>query len=125
MTGQSIHLLGMLTEAIHTPLVQDRYLAISNAKYVFKNAKSLGEEVEFKKDGFMQKEAIKVLENAVSLLEHVKEVGLMTSIEEGTFGDISRKIDEGKGADGTFIKGEDYYNPIVDKMEEILRGDEV
>ncbi len=124
MTGQSIHLLGMLTEAIHTPLVQDRYLAISNAKYVFKNAKSLGEEVEFKKDGFIQKEANRVLENAVSLLEHVKEVGLMASIEEGTFGDISRKRDEGKGADGTFVKGEDYYNPIVDRMEEILRGDE-
>ena len=28
MTGQSIHLLGMLTEAIHTPLMQDRFLSI-------------------------------------------------------------------------------------------------
>jgi beta-lysine 5,6-aminomutase alpha subunit len=125
MTGQSIHLLGMLTEAIHTPLVQDRYLAISNAKYVFKNAKALGEDVEFKKDGFVQEEARKVLENAVSLLDHVKSVGLMASIEEGTFGDISRKIDEGKGADGVFIKGEDYYNPIIEKMEKIVRSGEL
>ncbi len=123
MTGQSIHLLGMLTEAIHTPLVQDRYLAISNAKYVFNNAKALGKDIEFKKDGFIQKEASRVLENAISLLEHVKEVGLMASIEESVFGDISRKMDEGKGADGVFVKDEDYYNPIFDKMETMVRGD--
>lgn len=122
MTGQSIHLLGMLTEAIHTPLVQDRYLAISNAKYVFNNAKALGFDIEFKKDGFIQNEARKVLENAVALLEHVKEIGLMRAIEEGTFGDISRKMDEGKGEDGVFTKGEDYYNPIVERMEDSVRG---
>ena len=34
MTGQGIHLLGMLTEAIHTPFMQDRFLALENAKYV-------------------------------------------------------------------------------------------
>lgn len=123
MTDQSIHLLGMLTEAIHTPLVQDRYLAISDAKYVFKNAKSLGEDIEFKKDGFVQREAVKVLENAVELLEHVKKVGLMAAIEEGTFGDISRGMNEGKGGDGVFVKSEEYYNPIVERMEKILRSD--
>lgn len=122
MTDQSIHLLGMLTEAIHTPLVQDRYLAISNAKYVFNNAKSLGEEIELKKDGFIVHEATTVLENAVELLEHVKKVGLMASVEEGTFGDISRSMNEGKGGDGVFVKGEEYYNPIVEKMETLLRG---
>ncbi len=122
MTGQSIHLLGMLTEAIHTPLVQDRYLAISDAKYVFDNARSLGADITFKKDGFIQKEARQVLTNAVKLLEHVKEIGLMAAIEEGTFADIARKMDEGKGADGVFIKGEDYYNPVVDRMETALKG---
>jgi len=120
MTDQSIHLLGMLTEAIHTPLVQDRYLAISNAKYVFNNAASLGSEIELKKDGFIQREAQKVLENAVSLLEHVKEVGLMTAIEEGTFADISRRMDEGKGADGVFVKSEDYSNPFIEEIERVL-----
>lgn len=120
MTDQSIHLLGMLTEAIHTPLVQDRYLAISNARYVFRNANSLGKEIELKKNGFIQKEAERVLDNALSLLEHVKEVGLMTAIEEGIFGDISRGINEGKGSDGVFVKGEDYCNPIVEKMEQLL-----
>ncbi len=125
MTGQSIQLLGMLTEAIHTPFLQDRYLAISNAKYVFNNAKDIGNEIVFKSDGFIQKRANEVLENAVKLLEHVKAVGLISAIEEGTFGDISRKRDEGKGGDGVFTKGEDYYNPILEAIIEELRGESV
>ena len=28
LTGQKIHLLGMMTEAIHTPFLSDRFLAI-------------------------------------------------------------------------------------------------
>ncbi len=123
MTGQSIQLLGMLTEAIHTPFIQDRYLAVSNAKYVFNNAKDLGAEIRFKEDGFIQSRANEVLRNAVDLLEHVREVGMIPAIEEGTFGDISRKRDEGKGASGVFAKGEDYYNPVVGAMEEELRGE--
>ena len=31
-TGQSIHLLGMLTEALHTPFLHDRWLAIEQAR---------------------------------------------------------------------------------------------
>lgn len=51
---QSVHLLtGMLTEAIHTPLMQDRYLSIENAKYIFNNCRHIGEEVEFKEGGII------------------------------------------------------------------------
>ncbi len=125
MTGQSIQLLGMLTEAIHTPFLQDRYLAIENAKYVFNNAKNIGDEIIFKENGFIQKRANEVLSNAVELLEHVKDVGLISAIEEGTFGDIARKREEGKGADGVFTKGEDYYNPIFEMMEEELEEEEL
>lgn len=42
LTGQSIHLLGMLTEAIHTPYLSDRILSLENAKYVMENARDLG-----------------------------------------------------------------------------------
>ena len=55
-TSQGIQLLGMPTEAIHTPFMSDRYLAIENAQYIFNNMRSIGEEVEFKKDGMIQKE---------------------------------------------------------------------
>ncbi|HBI56263.1 MAG TPA: D-lysine 5,6-aminomutase subunit alpha, partial [Firmicutes bacterium] len=51
LTGQGIHLLGMLTEAIHTPFIQDRYLAIENARYIMNNARHLREELEIVPDG--------------------------------------------------------------------------
>ena len=35
----------MITEAIHTPFMSDRYLAIENAKYIFNNMKNIGDEV--------------------------------------------------------------------------------
>src|SRR5699024_2541042 len=60
MTHQGIQLLGMPTEAIHTPHLHDRYLSIENAKYIFSNAKDLGDEIEFKKDGIVQKRAQEV-----------------------------------------------------------------
>ncbi|MBN2876430.1 MAG: D-lysine 5,6-aminomutase subunit alpha, partial [Bacilli bacterium] len=47
-TNQSIHLLGMMTEAIHTPFMSDRYLAIQNAKMIQKSMKDLHEEINFK-----------------------------------------------------------------------------
>ena len=40
-----------LTEAIHTPFMSDRYLSIENAKYIFNNMKSIGDEMEFKEGG--------------------------------------------------------------------------
>ena len=41
-TSQGIQLLGMPTEAIHTPFMSDRYLSIENAKYIFGNMKNIG-----------------------------------------------------------------------------------
>ena len=57
MTNQGIQLLGMLTEAIHTPHLHDRYLSIENAKYIFNNAKDLGNEISFKEGGIIQTRA--------------------------------------------------------------------
>ena len=41
-SGQSLQLLGMMTEAIHTPHMHDRYLSIENAQYIFNNCNYLG-----------------------------------------------------------------------------------
>jgi beta-lysine 5,6-aminomutase alpha subunit len=120
MTGQSIQLLGILTEAIHTPYLHDRYLALINANYVFNNARHLGREVIFKKDGFVEKRANEVLREAVNLLEHTRDVGLLRAIEEGQFADIPRARDGGKGLDGVFKKSENYVNPIQDELERRL-----
>ena len=61
LTNQKIHLLGMMTEAIHTPFLSDRFLAIQNAQYIFRTMHDLGSEIVFKEGGIMQNRAADVL----------------------------------------------------------------
>ena len=113
-THQSLLLTGMLTEAVHTPLMQDRYLAIENAKYIFNNCRHLGDEVEFKKDGIIQKRAQEVLGKADELLAQVEKEGLFSTIEKGIFGGVKRPFDGGHGLEGVCTKGENYFNPFIE-----------
>ncbi len=115
-TSQGIQLLGMPTEAIHTPFMSDRYLSIENAKYIFSNMKNIGDEVEFKKDGIIQNRAKEVLNNAIALLENIEREGLFTALEKGIFGDVKRPKNGGKGLDGVAAKGANYYNPFIELM---------
>ena len=115
-TSQGIQLLGMPTEAIHTPFMSDRYLSIENAKYIFGNMKNIGDEVEFKKDGIIQNRAKEVLNNAIALLENIEREGLFTALEKGIFGDVKRPKNGGKGLDGVAAKGTNYYNPFIELM---------
>ena len=115
-TNQGIQLLGMPTEAIHTPFMSDRYLSIENAKYIFGNMKSIGEEVEFKKDGIIQMRAKEVLGKTIGLLEQIQKEGLFTALEKGIFAGIKRSREGGKGLNGVFIKSDNYYNPFIDSM---------
>lgn len=116
-TGQGIHLAGILTEAIHTPLMQDRYQAIDSINYVFNNARGLGDEIEFKKDGIVAKRAQEVLDQVEEFLNEVSEKGLTKAINEGRFADIKRADDGGKGLEGVFAKGPSYNNPILQQLE--------
>jgi beta-lysine 5,6-aminomutase alpha subunit len=120
-TKQGIQLLGMLTEAIHTPFMSDRYLSIENARYIFNNMKNIGDEIEFKKDGIIQRRAQQVLDESVQLLEKMVHDGLFVSLSKGTFANIKRPIDGGKGLDGVFEKGDNYFNPFINKMLEAER----
>ncbi|WP_212381832.1 lysine 5,6-aminomutase subunit alpha [Alkaliphilus sp. B6464] len=113
-TNQGIQLLGMLTEAIHTPHMHDRALSIENAKYIFNNCRDLGEEIEFKKDGQIQKRAQEVLKDATALLEQIEGDGLFSTIEEGKFGGVKRSRTGGKGLNGVVRKTEGYFNPFID-----------
>ena len=113
-TNQSLLLTGMLTEAIHTPLMQDRYLSIENARYIFNNCRHIGEEVEFKKDGIIQKRAQEVLGKADALLAEVEKEGLFSTIEKGIFGGVKRPFDGGHGLEGVSTKGENYFNPFIE-----------
>ena len=116
-TNQGIQLLGMPTEAIHTPFMSDRYLSIENAKYIFTNLKNIGDEVEFKEDGVIRKRAQSVLQDAINLLERINKEGLFTALEKGIFGDVKRPRNGGKGLDGVCEKSENYMNPFVTLMK--------
>ncbi|MBI2251429.1 MAG: D-lysine 5,6-aminomutase subunit alpha, partial [Armatimonadetes bacterium] len=120
LTNQSIHLLGMLTEAIHTPFISDRYLAIENARYIMKNAKHLSEEINFLKNGRVQKRAREVLLKALKLLKEIKGLGLMAAIKHKKFAQISRAKDSGKGKEGVILKEKDYFNPVLDLIKKEL-----
>jgi beta-lysine 5,6-aminomutase alpha subunit len=112
-SGQSLQLLGMLTEAIHTPHMQDRYLSIENAQYIFNNCKHIGDEVEFKEGGIIQSRAQEVLGKADALLAEVEKEGLFATIEKGKFGGVKRPFDGGHGLEGVCVKGENYFNPFI------------
>ncbi len=120
-TGQGIELLGMLTEAIHTPYLQDRHLAIENALYVHNTMAGFADEIEFKKGGVIQKRAQQVLGETIEMLEDVKQRGLFTAIETGMFAEIKRPRDGGKGFDGVYEKSAGYYNPVEAYLKKKLK----
>jgi len=121
LTHQRIHLLGMLTEAIHTPFMSDRALSIENAKYIFKNMKDLGDEIVFKEGGIMQRRASEVLKKAFELLTAIEKEGLFKTIEKGIFAQIKRSIDGGKGLNGVIPKSKEYFNPFSEIMSKELQ----
>lgn len=117
ITGQGVQLLGMMTEAIHTPHMVDRALAIDNARYVFKGVRNFADEFILREDGFINKRANRVLDAAIDFLAEVKDIGLMKALEKGAFANIKRSEFEGRGIDGVFLKSDDYINPFMDRMK--------
>jgi beta-lysine 5,6-aminomutase alpha subunit len=111
-TNQGIHLLGMLTEAIHTPFMGDRFLAVDNAKYVMNNMDGFYEDIEFAKDGIVVGRAKEVLGQTIDFMREIEGKGLLDTIAEGLFADVKRPKDGGKGLDGLVKKGDEYWNPV-------------
>ncbi|MCW3806847.1 lysine 5,6-aminomutase subunit alpha [Plebeiibacterium marinum] len=119
-TNQGILLLGMLTEAIHTPFMQDRFLAVENARYILNTTKDFANDIEFKKNGIMQTRAKDVLNQTIEFLEEVNHIGLFDAIEQKMFAEVSRPKNGGKGFGGVFEKSEEYYNPVYEYLERTL-----
>ena len=115
-TGQGIQTIGVPTEGIFTPHIHDRVLGLQNVDYVFNSARDLGDEIEFKPGGIIQTRAQDVLAGARELLERIAETGLFAAIDGATFGDVSRKIDEGRGLEGIVQTNEGYLNPVTELM---------
>ncbi|SUB77495.1 lysine 5,6-aminomutase subunit alpha [Porphyromonas macacae] len=121
-THQGLQLLGMPTEAIHTPFMSDRFLSIENAKYIFNNMHSIGDEMEFKKDGIIQTRAKEVLDKTIALLDELRTEGLFTALEKGIFAGVKRPKDGGKGLAGVSPISENYYNPVPELMKSFNMG---
>jgi beta-lysine 5,6-aminomutase alpha subunit len=115
-TGQGIQTIGVPSEGIFTPHIHDRVLGLQNVDYVFNAAHDLGEEIEFKRGGIIQRRAQEVLASAHELLERIAQTGLFKAIEDATFGDVSRKLDDGRGIEGIVDTEDGYFNPVVELM---------
>ncbi|WP_202079717.1 lysine 5,6-aminomutase subunit alpha [Caldalkalibacillus salinus] len=125
MTNQGVQLLGMMTEAMHTPHMHDRQLAIENAQYIFNNMRHLSDEITFKPGGKIEQRAHDVLDQAVQLLEEMAQRGLFETLEEGKFADVKRPRDGGRGLSGVFLKSPDYANPFEDELRSRLKLSEL
>ena len=117
MTDQSILLIGMMTEGIHTPFLSDRDLALENVRYVRRAAGRLGASFRPEPDGFVAQRARQVLAEAIDLLRTIGSQGLLTAIAEGTFGVTKRPADGGRGLDGVVERADGYYNPAAEMLE--------
>jgi beta-lysine 5,6-aminomutase alpha subunit len=117
LTGQGILLVGMMTEAVVTPWLSDRDLALQNVRYVLDACSGLVEDFHPPADGFIATRARHVLDEAVSLLGRIVDDGLLEAIADGTFGLMRRPADAGKGLDGVARRADGYVNPAVDLLE--------
>ena len=121
-TKQSIELLGMFSEAIHNPLLMDRYLALKATRYVFSACRHLGDEIEFKPGGVIARRATQVLDEALDLLGEVRRETIWEAIARGAFADVKRTRTGGKGYAGVVRRAVDYVNPLLTELEGLARG---
>ena len=134
LTGQGILLVGMMTEAVVTPWLSDRDIALQNVRYVLGAAGGLHEDFAPAPGGFIQTRAAQVLDETVELLERIVDGnhaaggdhaadpqapggGLLNVIADGTFGIMKRPATAGKGLAGVAAHEPDYYNPATDILE--------
>ena len=125
LTGQGILLVGMMTEAVVTPWLSDRDLALQNVRYVMNAAGRLHEDFHPAPGGFIRERAATVLGEAIQLLEEIGadsdaagDPPLLAAIADGTFGLMKRPPDRGRGLDGVAATSEAYYNPATEILEE-------
>ena len=110
----------MMTEAVVTPWLSDRDLALQNVRYVMDAAGRLAEDFHPAPDGVIGTRVNTVLGEAVQLLERILDHpdGLLDAIADGTFGLMKRPADGGRGLEGVARRSEASYNPATELLEE-------
>ena len=117
LTGQGILLVGMMTEAVVTPWLSDRDLALQNVRYVLNAAGQLHEDFQPARDGFIVQRGHQVLAEAIELLDAIVDDTLLEAIADGTFGLMKRPADKGKGLEGVVHRAPGYLNPVTEALE--------
>lgn len=117
-TRQHIQLLGMMSEAIHNPLLADRYEALKVADYVYRAGQYLGDELQINPNGRIAQRQREVFDKALEMLELAAEDGMFTAIAKGEFAGVKRPETGGKGLAGVVEKSADYFNPVLEILEE-------
>ncbi|EAP99071.1 lysine 5,6-aminomutase alpha subunit [Janibacter sp. HTCC2649] len=121
LTGQGILLVGMMTEAVVTPWISDRDIALQNVRYVLNAAGGLTEDFHPPRNGFIQTRARQVLGEAIDLLQQITDepgkAPLLEAIADGTFGEMKRPATAGKGLDGVIVRAPGYDNPAITLLE--------
>ncbi|TVQ99016.1 MAG: D-lysine 5,6-aminomutase subunit alpha [Deltaproteobacteria bacterium] len=122
-TRQGVQLLGMHTEAMHTPHIADRHIALENAQVVMNNLRDIGDEVVFRPGGLIQKRAQDTLARTAELLEDIRRDGLFDALGRGTFAGVRRLPNAGRGLAGVASRSPDYYNPLETALRRALHLD--
>jgi beta-lysine 5,6-aminomutase alpha subunit len=124
LTGQGILLVGMMTEAVVTPWLSDRDLALHNVRYVLEAAGNLRDDFHPEPGGFIESRARQVLEEAITLLQEIAadsdqagDPPLLAAIADGTFGTMRRPPTGGRGLDGVAPRSATYFNPATERLE--------
>ena len=115
MTGQSILLVGMMTEAVVTPWLSDRDLALQNVRYVMdaagRPARGLppapGRLHRPARPPGARREHRAARADRRPRGKH----GLLEAIADGTFGLMKRPADAGRGLDGRGREGARLLQP--------------
>ena len=105
-------LVGMMTEAVLTPWLSDRDLALQNVRYVLAAAGKLAEDFQPAPDGFIADAGPAGARRGRRAARATsRDDGAARGHRDGTFGLISRPADAGKGLDGVVAQGRGLLQP--------------
>lgn len=101
---------------VMSPVMKNKFEMLKTAAIVFKNSRTLGDEIQFNPNGKIARRANTILENSARMLKKIEFAGLLQAFGQGLIAD--RKIDEktGSGLEGVFQKDRDYFNPVEDLL---------
>ena len=113
LTGQGILLVGMMTEAVVTPWLSDRDIALQNVRYVLEATGDLHEDFRPAPGGFIANRARSRCWGRRSTCSRRSSTngGLLDAIADGTFGLMRRPADAGRGLDGVAKKSSGLLQP--------------